>query len=89
MTATRKIEIEVSEEVARYLDGQVATGRFADAHEVIRHALEQARDAERAMENHLREAAAEWRAAPDDVAPLDVAFDGLLERYLARRGQAA
>jgi Arc/MetJ-type ribon-helix-helix transcriptional regulator len=89
MSTVRTIQVRVSEEVADYIHRQVETGGFADEGEVVRHVLEEARDTDAAMENRLRQAVAEWQAAPDDVKPVDAAFDGLLGRYLARKDRAA
>lgn len=39
MKATRRLEIEVPEELAAWVDGQVAAGRFADVSEAVASAL--------------------------------------------------
>lgn len=55
MSTERTIQVEVSDEVAEYIHRQVETGGFADEAAVVKHALEEARDADEAMERWLRE----------------------------------
>jgi Arc/MetJ-type ribon-helix-helix transcriptional regulator len=89
MTAARKIQVEVSEEVAQYLDRQVATGGFADQVAVVRHALQEATEADAEMDRWLREDVSPVvermdREGPSDLTA-DEVFDGVRERYLARK----
>lgn len=58
MSTARRIQFEVSEEIAEFLDRKVASGGFADEGEVVRHALEEASEADAEMERWLREAVA-------------------------------
>lgn len=89
MTAARKIQVEVSEEIAEFLERKVATGGFTDEGAVVRHALEEASEADAEMDRWLRR----------DVLPVmermeregssnltaDQVFEGVRERYLARK----
>lgn len=55
MSTARRIQVEVSEEVAEFIHRKVATGAFADEGAVVRHALEEASEADAEVERWLRE----------------------------------
>lgn len=55
MSTARKIQVEVSEEIAEFIHRKVATGAFADEGAVVRHALEEASESDAEVERWLRE----------------------------------
>jgi antitoxin ParD1/3/4 len=88
MSTERTIQVEVSDEVAEYIHRQVETGGFADEGAVVTHALEEARDADEAMERWLREEVrpVAERVLSEGAAGLtaEEVFGEARDRYLAR-----
>ena len=89
MDATRRMEIELPEELAGWASGQVEAGRFADASEAIASALMLLREQdEDELEDWVREELAasydEWKANPTEVYTVEEVRAHLEERRQKR-----
>lgn len=76
MEATRRLEIELPEELADAVRAQVESGRFASESEAVAAALTLLREQdEEELEDWVREEIAtaydEWKANPSDVYTVD------------------
>ena len=76
MEATRRMEIELPEELAESVSAQVASGRFANESEAVASALMLLREQdEDELEDWVREEIAagydEWRANPTGGVPIE------------------
>ena len=89
MDATRRMEIELPEELAGWASRQVEAGRFADASEAIASALMLLREQdEDELEDWVREELAagydEWKANPTEVYTVEEVRAHLEERRQKR-----
>lgn len=91
MSTGRKIQVEVSEEVAEFIHRKVATGAFPDEGAVVQHALEEASDADAEVERWLREQVVPTleRIDRENTPALSVeeVRANIRSRYLARMSQ--
>lgn len=75
MMDSRRLSIELPEDLAEVVDALVASGGYADASEVIREALELLAGQDAPLEEWVaRELAAgydAWKANPTDVIPIE------------------
>ena len=90
MAATRKITVELPEDVAREIDAKVASGFSETPEAFVRESVEtylsdQAIVVERWVRDKVAPAYDEWKAAGEPGIPADQVFDGLMDRYLARK----
>lgn len=86
MDATRRLDIELPEDLAEAVSARVASGRFADASEVIQEGLrllaeEEEFESDPAVEEWLRTVAVarydEWKANPSGGMTLEEVQAGL------------
>ncbi len=89
MAATRKITIELPEDVAREIDAKVASGFSETPEAFVRESVEtylsDQADVERWLRDKVAPAYDEWKAAGEPGIPADQVFDGVMDRYLARK----
>lgn len=75
MEATKRLDIELPEELAEAVSAQVASGRFANASEVIQEGLRLLDEADAPLEPWVREELAAgydaWKANPTDGVPIE------------------
>ena len=92
MDATRRLEIELPEELAESVSAQVASGRFANESEAVASALMLLREQdEDELEDWAREEIAagydEWKANPSGGIPIED-VSARLDEERKRRAQA-
>ncbi len=90
MTAMRKIQIELPEEVAEGIDRRVASGEYSDASAVIRQALDDRFQDDPVIEHWLRTEVVptydRWKREGSRGLTSKEVFGGLEARYLAQTG---
>ncbi|MGH6978949.1 MAG: ribbon-helix-helix domain-containing protein, partial [Brevundimonas sp.] len=91
MAATRKITVELPEDVARRVELRVATGDYESESAIVTASLRAQMDSDDQFADWthkaLPDALAEWRAAPDRVRPASEVFESVLARYEARKAR--
>jgi len=91
MAATRKITVELPEDVAQRVDRRLAEGGYASQSDIVTASLNAQLDSDERLDRWegqvLKSALAEWQAAPEKVRPVNVVFDGALSRYEARKAR--
>jgi putative addiction module CopG family antidote len=94
MDATRRMEIELPEELAGWANGQVESGRFADASEAVASALTLMREhdqdaADPEVESWLRDHVVpryrDWRASGEPGLTVDEVRESLARRRTERQ----
>jgi putative addiction module CopG family antidote len=87
----RRLNIELSEELAEIVDALVASGSYADASEVIQEALElftrQDQPLEEWQERELAASYDEWKANPTGGIPIEEVSARLEEERALRRAK--
>ena len=90
MRATRQLSITLPIEMADMVKDKVASGDYASESEVIRDGLRALKERDSAVEAWLRNEVLPTlkahEADPSRAIPIDEVFDGMAERYRARRG---
>jgi antitoxin ParD1/3/4 len=88
--ATRRLDIELPEDLAEAVTARVESGRFANASEVIQEGLRLLDEADEPLEPRIREELTagydEWRTDPTGGVPLDEATARLDEERRRARG---
>ena len=90
MAATRKITVELPGDVAREIDAKVASGFSETPEAFVRESVEtslsdQAIDVGRWVRDKVAPAYDEWKTTGESGIPADQVFDGVMDRYLARK----
>ncbi len=92
MDATRRLDIELPEELAEAVSARVASGRFANASEVIQEGLrlldeEESDPLKPWVRDELAGGYDEWKANPTDGVPLEEVAARLDEERQRRRAR--